>query len=86
MYAKLPNAESRGLIRNIISEILSTDYKIQSRLVESLCLVFFSSSYYTSSSSNFNIFLFLNQYELLLVLFIKWLFFPINVIVIFILL
>ncbi len=38
MYAKLPNAESRGLIRNIISEILSTDYKIQSRLVESLCL------------------------------------------------
>ena len=38
MYAKLPNAESRGLFNNIISEILSTDYKIQSRFVESFCL------------------------------------------------
>ena len=38
IYAKLPNAESRGLFNNIISEILSTDYKIQSRLVESFCL------------------------------------------------
>ena len=38
IYAKLPNAESRGLFNNIISEILSTDYKIQSRFVESFCL------------------------------------------------
>ena len=38
IYAKLPNAESRGLFNNIISEILSTDYNIQSRLVESFCL------------------------------------------------
>ena len=38
MYAKLPNAESRGLFNNIISEILSTNYNIQSRLVESFCL------------------------------------------------
>ena len=37
-YAKLPNAESRGLFNNIISEILSTDYNIQSRLIESFCL------------------------------------------------
>lgn len=38
MYAKLPNAEVRGLFNSIILEILNDDYSIETPLIEQFCL------------------------------------------------
>ena len=38
MYAKLPNGETRGLFNSVIREILNTEYRIQTPLIEQFCL------------------------------------------------
>ena len=38
MYAKLPNGETRGLFNDVIREILNTEYRIQTPLIEQFCL------------------------------------------------
>ena len=38
MYAKLPNGETRGLFNSVIREVLNTDYRIQTPLIEQFCL------------------------------------------------